>query len=654
MNRLGTAVFAAVEAVVAVGVGLGIALVPLSLLWGFEYGLQIPWAVFWRAAGNIWLLGHGVDVTFVLDATAAKATGLSGAGAPIVLTIAALGFALLTAWIGSRSGRRLAETEHRAIGSVVAIAAVVVLSVFIALTSISVASRPSLWQSIVFPALWFGVPLLVSAELARRRRSAPEDPVTGWVLDQVGRIPAVWRAVVGTAARGGAIVAALVVAAAGVVVAFLVLGSYAEVITLYERTHADAVGGLSITIGQLAFVPDFVGWAVSWIVGPGFAIGTGSNVSPIGTTLGPIPGIPIFGALPERGHAFGLLSLLVPVLGGFLVAAIVRPRLVRELGVANSALVRTIAGAGIGVAAGILVGFVAAVSSGAFGPGRLQTVGASPWPVGAFAALEVGVPAIVALAVGSDLVRIPDRAAWGTFRDVDADEHERVAEPGTLAARDADWSDGSEPTTGGFIAALDRAGAGRTTDVHRFAVSETTPVERDHAPVPDASDEQPAAVAVPVGSEGAEATTSATAAVTGDLTDVVPDAPEDQRAVRGGRAPGLQTVMRSMRDRVSDAAERVRDAAGDVRERVSDVADDVRDRVAPDRQRPVSPERAGVGVDEQPGFPWRTEEFQAGHDELPPTAPTTVVRPPEPTDWDYTDEIPEHELPWWRKPKDGA
>ena len=29
--------------------------------------------------------------------------------------------------------------------------------------------------------------------------------------------------------------------------------------------------------------------AVSWLVGPGFAIGAGSFVSPVGTALGPLP-----------------------------------------------------------------------------------------------------------------------------------------------------------------------------------------------------------------------------------------------------------------------------------------------------------------------------------------------------------------------------
>ncbi len=111
MNRLGTALLAAVEAIVTVGVGIGIALVPLTLLWGFEYGLQVDWDVFWKAAGSVWLVGHGVDVTFHLGAATAGASGIEGAGDPIHVTLAALGFAVVTAWLGGRAGRRFAETS---------------------------------------------------------------------------------------------------------------------------------------------------------------------------------------------------------------------------------------------------------------------------------------------------------------------------------------------------------------------------------------------------------------------------------------------------------------------------------------------------------------------------------------------------------------
>jgi len=657
MNRLGTALLAAIEAVVTVGVGLGIALVPLTLLWGFEYGLQVDWDVFWKATGSVWLVGHGVDVSFLLGSALAKSSGVSGATDPIHVTLAALGFALVTAWLAGRAGRRFAETEHRTTGLLVGTGVVAVLGLAVALSTRSAATDPSVWQAIVLPALWFGIPALVTSEVCRRRRGLPADPVTQRVLDLIDRIPEAWRAVVAFGLRAGTAATAVVVAVAGVVVAFLLFGSFAEVISLYERSHAGVVGGIALTVGQLAFLPDFVGWATAWLVGPGFAIGTGSSVSPIGTTLGPIPGIPVFGALPAAGHTFGLVWVLVPVIAGFAVGGLLRPRLVQGLGTANSALHRALGGVAAGLVAGVLTGMVAWVTSGSFGPGRLADVGPHALVVGAVAALEVGVPAVVALAAGSDLVRMPDRG-WSRERWHEADD-----EPDATETTDRD---------GSLLAALDQAGAGRTTDVHRFVVEEahggaattagahadqpTEPIH-DHAPdghvpdghVPDghaadgrgadhvpepSAPEEPARASRPERDPDADVELPEWARTDAVAAARVPDQPEP--TARGG--------IGSIRDRLRGAADGVRGRAVELRDRVTGA--DV------ERERPAAPVPTAPGTEAQPAFPWSTEEFVAGRDDdddhapEPPAPATTAPK------WDATDQIPEDELPWWRRPKD--
>ena len=55
MNRTTVALLAALEAVIVAAVGLGIALVPLTILWAAQYHLAVDWFIFWRAAGDIWL-----------------------------------------------------------------------------------------------------------------------------------------------------------------------------------------------------------------------------------------------------------------------------------------------------------------------------------------------------------------------------------------------------------------------------------------------------------------------------------------------------------------------------------------------------------------------------------------------------------------------
>jgi len=52
------------------------------------------------------------------------------------------------------------------------------------------------------------------------------------------------------------------------------------------------------------------------------------------------------------------------------------------------------------------------------------------------------------------------------------------------------------------------------------------------------------------------------------------------------------------------------------------------------------------------GFPWRTEEFAARSDaDADASEPTAGTADGTDADWNATEDIPEHELPWWRRPK---
>ena len=106
MNRTTVALLAALEAVIVAAIGLGIALVPLTILWAAQYQLGAEWIVVWRAAADIWLVGHGANLTVTLDAQTVATLGLPGAATPFQVTIALLGFAVLTAGLGVRTGSR--------------------------------------------------------------------------------------------------------------------------------------------------------------------------------------------------------------------------------------------------------------------------------------------------------------------------------------------------------------------------------------------------------------------------------------------------------------------------------------------------------------------------------------------------------------------
>lgn len=394
MNRSLTAVFAGLEAMLVAAIGIAIPLVPLTILWSTHYEFAIDWIVFWRAAVDMWLVGHGVDIRFTLDPDTAAGLGLPGAEAPFAVSIAALGFALLTALLGSRAGRRFAQTNHRGLAQLVSIAVFAVFSLAVTSSALYPLARPSLVQGALLPAFAFALGVVIGS--ARQNRPAADgsgSSIRDWVND--------WRpwlkAIALHVFRGGVAAAALVTASAAVLLAGMILVGYSQVIALYEALHTDVAGGVAMTLGQLAFLPNLVIWAAAWLVGPGFAIGAGSAVSPLSTALGPIPTVPLLGILPTGEHALGFLGLLVPVLAGFFAAILIRHRPSLELDSEHRWPSLVAVCVGVGLLGGAILGLLAWASAGSAGPGRLAEVGPDPLSVGVWAAVEVGTGALAGL-----------------------------------------------------------------------------------------------------------------------------------------------------------------------------------------------------------------------------------------------------------------
>jgi Family of unknown function (DUF6350) len=381
MNRILSALFSALEAVIVAAVGLVIPLAPLTVLWGVQYGFAPNWTGFWRIAADAWLLGHGADITVTVGASAAGATGLAGVGSPFVLSVAALGFSLITVLLARRAGQRIAETGHRLSGEIVAVVVFALLSLGIVVSAVSSSARPSIAQGVALPTAVFVLGLLLARAGEFRALAAESD----------------FNVIVRSALRAGAASATAIVTMAALVLVVLVLANYARIITLYESLHSGALGGTALTIGQILFLPNLVVWVAAWLLGPGFAIGTGSSVSPLGTTLGPLPSIPILGVLPQGDLAFGFAGLVVPVLAGFLAGALVARSLASRIRTTGRVVWILGTGLGTGIVGGVILGLLAWASAGAIGPGRLQHAGPDPVAVGLVAAAEIGVAAVLGI-----------------------------------------------------------------------------------------------------------------------------------------------------------------------------------------------------------------------------------------------------------------
>lgn len=73
-----------------------------------------------------------------------------------------------------------------------------------------------------------------------------------------------------------------------------------------------AVDSIMIVLAQLLFIPNAIVWALSWLSGPGFYLGSDALHSPTSAPVGPIPAIPLFGATPSSAPGnWVILALIV-------------------------------------------------------------------------------------------------------------------------------------------------------------------------------------------------------------------------------------------------------------------------------------------------------------------------------------------------------
>ena len=73
-----------------------------------------------------------------------------------------------------------------------------------------------------------------------------------------------------------------------------------------------AVDSIMIVLAQLLFIPNAIVWALSWLSGPGFYLGSDALHSPTSAPVGPIPAIPLFGATPASAPGnWVILALIV-------------------------------------------------------------------------------------------------------------------------------------------------------------------------------------------------------------------------------------------------------------------------------------------------------------------------------------------------------
>ncbi len=395
----------AVAAFQAAAASLVVVLVPVVLTWVVTGGGTAAWIEVVKLATMLWLLGQHAGLA--MDGGNLSLVPLGLAAVPL----------LASAYAGTRLARsldplaeRIAAGSSRAAPEPAPRAALLTMAITHGLLGVLVGAlcatadlRPVLWQAFAGPAVVAGLGGAFGS-LAYAHGGA-----RGAVAALLDVVPSGPRRLL---APVGAAMAVQAVAGAVAVVIGIALG-ITRVVDLHQALGGGVLGVAMITLLQLLLLPNVVIWAAAALAGPGFAVGAGSTVSALTTTLGPLPALPILGALPDPGPKPGYLLavLLVPVLAG----AVAAEKLLRADEAADRAggpwwgAVQDVVA--LGLFSGGSAGVLAWLSGGPAGPGRLGDVGPNPLLVAMAVAAEVAVGAALLLFVKRGAPHFCDAAA---------------------------------------------------------------------------------------------------------------------------------------------------------------------------------------------------------------------------------------------------
>jgi hypothetical protein len=210
------------------------------------------------------------------------------------------------------------------------------------------------------------------------------------VAQRCGLVEVVFERIDPVARRGlraGALALFSLAAAGALLLALGLVFSWSTTASLFRPAGGTVGTGLGIWLMCVAYLPNAVVGALSYVVGSGFSIGS-VVVGPLEFTGGPVPAVPLLAALPEEQAAYLPLVLILPgvvgVLAGFSL---------RNAAETPRSRVRAVLVAAVAAGVGALV--LAAVAGGTLGGGVFNPV---TIPAGLLAVLTFGwvtVPGVV-------------------------------------------------------------------------------------------------------------------------------------------------------------------------------------------------------------------------------------------------------------------
>ena len=288
---------------------------------------------------------------------------------------------------------------------------------------------------------------------------------------------------------GGLSVAVLMAASFVASVIALVAG-WSRMAGIQELLGASSAADTSFIVGgQALFAPTVMAWAASWWSGAGFLTATDSLHSPTVVGPGPIPPIPLLGAVPET--APGMWVILAPIALGVGLGVVAARSFRREHLLHQSAQ---------GVLASVITASVTALwmwsATMSLGSVRLAVMGPRVGWVTLALVLEIALPAlIIALATHPTTRALLGEGAGRVRNEGEALRRraaERASRVGAVASTtDEAWAEASDPAEAGDTeASADEAGAEDLEAVADGGEADEMPEETSETAADDAADSE--------------------------------------------------------------------------------------------------------------------------------------------------------------------
>ncbi|MCP9974706.1 cell division protein PerM [Streptomyces somaliensis] len=349
-----------------------------------------------HAAAALWLLAHGVELV----------RPDTPAGGPAPVGVVPLLLAAVPLWLAHRAARDVLEPGGTRPRPAPAGAVCAVSAGYLAVAACAVLyafggpleARPLSALGHLPPVV-----LLATAAGAWSACGRPLGPLPRWLPEWVRRARARTRSLAAARAAGGALLA-LLAGGALLVVGSLVWHGGAAYESL-AGLSAGWAGRVAVVALALALLPNAAVWGAAYGLGPGFALGTGATVTPLGVVGTPaVPDFPLLAAVPggARGGWVTGAAVLVPLaaglVAGWCTAEEAAPPLARRDETWSAA--RTAGTAALAaVVCGAAAAGLAAAASGPLGSGRLADFGPVWWRTGAAALAWTAVVAVPAALV---------------------------------------------------------------------------------------------------------------------------------------------------------------------------------------------------------------------------------------------------------------